>query len=279
MAYQQITRYNQGRPISEDEMRIYAPSIFATQAHHSRSERFVPIPTIEMVRGLSKEGWAPVMAGQSIARLADKQDYTKHMVRFRRVDRDLSTHGCVVELVLRNGNDGTSAYKLDAGVFRIACLNGMVTKSHDYGSINVRHSGRAVDKVIEGSYEVLSNAERVLAAPQDWSQIKLSNEERLAFAGSAHLLRFDRDENGNAQTGVTVEQLIQPRRFEDRLTDLWSTFNVVQENTVKGGLTARSPGSNRRSTTREVRGVDQNVRLNMALWALTEQMAQIKRNG
>src|SRR5688572_24506311 len=105
MAYQQITRYNQGRPINEDEMRLYAPSIFATTAHHSRSERFVPVPTIEMVRGLQNEGWVPVMAGQSIARLADKQNFTKHMVRFRRPDQNLSTRGSIVELVLRNGND------------------------------------------------------------------------------------------------------------------------------------------------------------------------------
>lgn len=277
-AFQQITRFNQGRPISEDEMRIYAPSIFAETAHHSRSERFVPVPTIEMVRALGKEGWAPVMAGQSIARLEDKQNFTKHMVRFRRADRDLATHGSVVELVLRNGNDGTSAYKLDAGIFRIACLNGLVAKSSDYGGINVRHSGRAVDKVIEGSYDVLQNAERVLSAPQDWSQIKLSREEQQAFAGSAHLIRFDRDENGNAQTGVTVDQLLVPRRYEDRLSDLWTTFNIVQENAVRGGITAQAEGSSRRSTTREVRGVDQNVKLNMALWALTEQMAKLKQS-
>jgi hypothetical protein len=276
MAYQQITRYNQGRPISEYEMRIYAPSVFATSAHHSRSERFVPLPTIEMVRALQGEGWSPVMAGQSIARMADKRDFTKHMVRFRRQDQNLSTHGSVVELVLRNGNDGTSAYKLDAGIFRIACLNGLVTKSADYGSINVRHTGQALNKVIEGSYEVLHNAERVLAAPQDWSGVQLSRDERAIFANSAHLLRFERDENGNAQTGVTPDMLLQPRRSGDRLTDLWTTFNVIQENAVRGGLTARAPGSSRRSTTREVRGVDQNVKLNMALWALTEQMAKLK---
>lgn len=276
MAYQQITRYNHGTPITEDEMRHYAPSIFAQAAHHSRSERFVPIPTIEMVRGLEKNGWVPVMAGQSIARLADKQNFTKHMVRFRRVDRELATHGSIVELVLRNGNDGTSAYKLDAGVFRIACLNGLVAKSQDYGSTNIRHTGQALDKVIEGSYEVLKNAERIMAAPQDWSQINLSREEQQIFADSAHLLRFDRDANGNASTNIQPRQLLVPRRVEDNLTNLWATFNIVQENAVKGGLTARTD-SGRRSTTREVRGIDQNVKLNMALWALAEQMAKLKK--
>lgn len=276
MAYQQITRYNQGRPISDEEMVQYAPSIFAHTAHGSRSERFVPVPTIEMVRALKTEGWVPVMAGQSIARLADKQNFTKHMVRFRRIDRELATHGSIVELVLRNGNDGTSAYKLDAGVFRIACLNGLVAKSEDYGSINIRHTGQALDKVIEGSYEVLKNAERIMAAPQDWSQISLNRDEQMILAESAHLLRFDRDENGNASSNVRAEQLLVARRQEDNLQNLWATFNVIQENATKGGLTARTD-SGRRSTTREVRGIDQNVKLNMALWALTEQMAKLKK--
>jgi hypothetical protein len=276
MAYQQITRMNQGRPISEDEMMRYAPSIFATTAHDSRSERFVPIPTIEMVRALTNEGWSPVMAGQSIARREDKQNFTKHMVRFRRVDRELVARGSVVELVLRNGNDGTSAYKLDAGVFRVACLNGLVAKSEDYGNINIRHTGQALTKVIEGSYEVLQNAETVLAAPQDWSQIRLDRDEQEAFANAAHLLRFDRDENGQSTTPIKPEQLLHRRRSEDTLTDLWTTFNVIQENAVRGGLSAYRPGSHRASTTREIRGVDQNVKLNMALWALTEQMAKLK---
>lgn len=273
-AFQQITRFNQGQPITESEMRHYAPSIFATEAHHSRSDRFVPVPTIEMVRGLQNEGWVAVMAGQSLTRLADKRDFTKHMVRFRRADRDLSVNGSVVELVLRNGNDGSSAYKLDAGIFRIACLNGLVAKSADYGEISVRHSGDAVNKVIEGSFEVLKSAERIMAAPQDWSRIQLSHEHRRAFAHGAHVERFA-DAEGNITTPIRPEQLLIARRPADLGTDLWSTFNVIQENTIRGGLTGRAAGrGHRRTTTREVRGIDQNVKLNKGLWAMAEWLAE-----
>jgi hypothetical protein len=55
-------------------------------------------------------------------------------------------------------------------------------------------------------------------------------------------------------------------------------MNVVQENVIKGGLSAmrRDGRETRRVTTREVRGIDQDVKLNRALWQLAERMAELK---
>ena len=270
----QVTRFNHARPLSEDQLRAYAPSVFQTEAWHERSDRFVAIPTIEVVRGLANEGFLPFRAAQSRTRVAGKADFTKHMLRFRKVDRaDLAVGDNIMEIVLVNGNDGSSAYKLDAGVFRIACLNGMVVKSKDYGSVKVRHSGEAVSKVIEGSYEVLKTAEQALAAPADWSRIQLDDRARHAFAVGAHVERFGED----ATTSIKPEALLVPRRREDMGRDLWSTFNVLQENVTRGGVTGVSRderGRARRTTTRDVNGIDQNVRVNKGLWAMADYLAQ-----
>src|SRR5215475_11866198 len=45
--YGETARFDRARALTEDELRKYAPSVFATTAHDSRSERFQPIPTIE----------------------------------------------------------------------------------------------------------------------------------------------------------------------------------------------------------------------------------------
>lgn len=63
--YTHTARFDTARALTEDEMRKAAPSIFATAAHESRSERFQPIPTIEILRGLMAEGFMPVGAKQS----------------------------------------------------------------------------------------------------------------------------------------------------------------------------------------------------------------------
>ena len=57
---------------------------------------------------------------------------------------------------------------------------------------------------------------------------------------------------------------------------LWHTFNRCQENVIKGGVSALDRNSNgrpRRVTSRAVNGIDQDQRLNRALWLLAETMA------
>ena len=64
-------------PLDEDEMRGVAPSIFAIGKHASRSERYVYIPTIDVLRGLRKEGFEPFMVAQAKSRIEGKTGYTK----------------------------------------------------------------------------------------------------------------------------------------------------------------------------------------------------------
>ena len=154
--YTNTARFDTGRELTEIEMRKLAPSIFATSAHESRSERFMPIPTIEVLRGLKDEGFVPVGVKQSASRTPGKADFTKHLIRMRRVDdgKVYNVGDTVCEILLKNANDGTSAYELLAGLFRIRCLNSLVTQTGTIDAIKVRHSGNVRDKVIEGTYKV-----------------------------------------------------------------------------------------------------------------------------
>lgn len=276
--------FNHARPITEDEMRTYAPSIFAVEKHHTRSDRFQPIPTIEILRGLMAEGFQPVSCFQSRTR-----DFTKHIVRMRRFDdpRNIQVGDSVFEMILKNANDGTAAYDLMGGVFRIRCLNGMVSQIGESDTIKVRHTGTAdaiQAKVIEGTYRVLGNSEIIMAAPQDWSTANLSRDESMILAESAAMLRFGEPElnEDGRRIGLSVDprQLLNPRRMDDRAPDLWTTFNVIQENVIRGGLRGVTTNPDtlqqRRQTTREVTGVDQDTKLNRALWVLGQRMAELK---
>jgi hypothetical protein len=269
------------RALTEDELRALAPSIFAVTAHESRSERFAPIPTIEVLRGLAAEGFSVVGARQSTTRDEGKKDFTKHMVRLRRLDdKALKVNDSVFEILLKNANDGTSAYDLMAGLWRIVCSNSLVQQTANMDTIKVRHSGDVNAKVIEGTYTVLNNAENMLAAPADWSALNLSRDEKALFATAAHGLRFEPEEDGRAHP-IQPSALLIPRRHEDTGADLWATFNVVQENAIRGGLTGKRidavTGQRRRTTTRAINGIDQDVKLNKALWVLAEGMAKLKK--
>jgi hypothetical protein len=133
-------------------------------------------------------------------------------------------------------------------------------------------------KVIEGTYSVLNEAEKILSAPQDWSDIHLSREEQILFATAAHLLRFG-NASGDTRTPIKPQQLLIPRRQTDMAGDLWTTFNKVQENVVRGGLRGvrrDETGRSRRVRSRAINGIDQHIRLNQALWTLSQHMANLK---
>lgn len=278
--YTDTARFDIGRAMTETEMRRTAPSIFATTAHESRSERFQPIPTINVLRGLMKEGFVPVGAKQSSTRTEGKADFTKHLIRPRHVDdgKVYRVGDTVCEILLKNANDGTSAYELLAGLFRIRCMNSLVTQTGTIDAIKVRHSGDVGAKVIEGTYRVLNEAERTLAAPQDWSTHRLNRDEQQIMAEAAHTLRFG-DSEGETKTPIKPEQLLIPRRHDDRADDLWTVWNVTQENIIRGGLRGVSRddlGRPRRMKSRAVNGIDQDIKLNKALWLIGEKMAALK---
>ena len=54
-----------GEALTNDQLRQAVPSIFATEGHESRSDRFVPVPTVNVLDGLQKEGFDPFFAQQA----------------------------------------------------------------------------------------------------------------------------------------------------------------------------------------------------------------------
>ena len=175
------------------------------------------------------------------------------------------------EIILLNSHDGTSSYQMLAGMFRFVCHNGLVC-GDTFADVRVPHKGNVTDHVIEGAYEVLHGFERVQDSRDAMRVITLDDGEAEVFARSALTLKYD--ESGKALP-ITETQILRPRRFDDNRADLWSVFNRVQENLVKGGLTGRA-ANGRQQRTRPVQGIDQNVRLNRALWLLADGLRQLK---
>jgi len=265
-------------PLTIDEIAQRAPSALATRPYDAMSAKYTYVPTLGVIEAMIAAGFQPFSATQSRTRIVGKGEFTKHMLRFRHASaQDVAVGDSVPELVVINSHDGTSAYKLMGGIFRLVCLNGMVVADSMCGSISVRHTGNVVDDVIEGSFSVMQGVTRALDVSQDWQALRLSAPEQQVFAEAAHELRFA-DSDGKIDTPIQAAQMLRARRNEDRADDLWHTFNRVQENAIRGGLSAHAGREHdyRRVTTRPVKGIDQDVRLNRALWTLAEKMAQLK---
>jgi len=260
-------------PLAEDQMRQAAPSIFAEGKHASRSERYTYIPTIDVLRGLRKEGFEPLMVAQGQSRIEGKSAYTKHMIRMRYAG-EVQTKPEANEIILINSHDGASSYQMLAGMFRFVCCNGLVV-GDIVEDIRIPHKGNVQNDVIEGAFRVLDDFERVDASAESMKALTLEPDEETAFATAALALRFGDRSEGQPAAPITPAQLIEARRPEDLEHSLWATFQRVQENAMRGGQPGRST-QGRRVRTRPVGSIDRNVSLNRALWVLAEEMRKLK---
>ncbi|MCP4154104.1 MAG: DUF945 domain-containing protein [bacterium] len=257
-------------PLSEGQIHDKAPSVFATQAHSQVSNRYQFISTLEMIQGLGSEGWFPVHAQENRVRKTDREGYTKHLLRFRRFDEKLPMVGDTLpEVVIVNSHDGSCSYQLHAGLFRLVCENGMVVADSKLGQVRRRHTGNAVDEVIEGTYEIVEELPRIADQVNTFRQIDLTPSEQKTLAEAALTARWDE------KPPISPTQLVSSRRSEDNKDDLWTTFQRVQENLIKGGLQGIGK-TGRRLTTRAIKSVDADIKLNKALWLLTQRMAELK---
>jgi len=256
-------------PLSDDQIRRVAPSIFADAPHESRSERYSYIPTAAVLTELRKEGFQPFMVTQTRVRDEGKREHTKHMLRLRHASQINGAEAN--EIVLLNSHDGTSSYQMLAGMFRFVCSNGLVC-GDTVADVRIPHKGDVAGHVIEGAYEVLSGFERVKESRDLMRGITLDDGESEVFARAALTLKYD---DPDKPAPITENQILMPRRFDDRRPDLWSVFNRTQENLTKGGLSGRS-ANGRRQSTRPVQGIDSDIRLNRALWLLADGMRALK---
>jgi len=264
------------RVLDDSELRRVAPSIFAESAYSGASSRYTFIPTSQVVAALRKEGWQPVKAAESRTRIEEKNGYQKHMIRFRHADSLANNAPLVLgdshaEIVLVNGHDGSSSYQIHAGLYRLVCANGMVVADSTIEKVCTRHTGDIIGQVIEGTYSIIDAAPRAAEKVASWQALQLSAREREVFGAAALELKWEGE-----TAPVDAARVVQPRRVADNQPNLWATFNTVQENLLRGGMRGRG-ATGKRTTTREVSGVSENVRLNKALWTLADEFAKLKR--
>ncbi|MFG1186245.1 DUF932 domain-containing protein [Xanthobacter aminoxidans] len=261
-----------GREALDNEaLHRHVPSVFAREAHDSRSERYVYVPTIEIVEGLRREGWFPFFAVQAVPRDGTRHGHAKHMLRLRRDDGIGKSEAA--EVIIVNSHDGTSAYQMFAGVLRFVCTNSMIAGER-FEEVRVPHKGGIQDQIIEGVYTVAEDFPRLIDATEAMKETRLSRDEQQVLAEASLVARY-----GEEESPVRPDQIIAPRRREDVGQNLWQTFNVIQENLIRGGLDGRrqtTDGRIRHSRTRPINGIDQNIGLNRALWTLADGMRRLK---
>lgn len=259
--------------MSVSELVEAFPTLGASQAHATRSEKYTQIATRPILDALYSEGYrVHAVSVASTRKDGSKRGYEKHMLRLRHVDAPV-INGTVAEAVVINSHDGSCRLGVWGGFFRFICANGIVAGSLIEG-IAVKHLGDIRQDVVMATQQVLAQARDVYPVLADWSATELTQIQRETFAERAHALRFVEKEGEEINAPVSPAALLSVRRPEDHKADLWTTFNTVQENLIRGGLEGRILGNNgrmRRQRLRAINGIDGNVSLNRRLFDLATE--------
>jgi hypothetical protein len=247
--------------LSREALHERAPAVFAPGAHERMSASYTFLSTERVLAALSSAGFLPVEARQSAR--ARSPVHARHLIRLRRRFETIELRDAIPEILFLNSHDGTSAYQLRVGLFRVVCTNGLVVSAGVFPVWRVMHRGDVVEDVVQAALQISERFEALAASVQRMERTPLDRLQQLDFAQEALALRFPKDLQG----AVEPSRLLVPRRPEDIGNDLWHTFNVVQENILQGGIPRRSP-SQRLTRTRRITAIREDVRLNSRLWEL-----------
>ena len=262
---------------TREDLQNHVPAAFATHPHPDRSDRYSFVSTITLLDTFEKLGWIPYSAKQH-----GQNQYGRHIIRLNNEDfGNLALKGDAVKphILLDNSHDGYTPASLHLGLFRLVCTNGLVIAVPGMATeLKFRHINIDRAELMQLLSEAAEQYRNIGLHIGDMQNRVLTTDEKEAFAIKAISLRepnrfINPDGTINA-TGITQSMnpkaLLEPVRPQDESSDLWTTFNLIQERSVKG-LYERKTKTGRKSSPREITNAARNLDFNKKLWAVAEQ--------
>lgn len=244
------------------ELKQQVPSVFTTSPSPKMSNKYVFVPTFEILENFEKEGWT-----LSSGRQSGKGMYEVHELRFR--NGELPKVGdTMVEAIIRNSHNGFATLSVSSGLHRLVCSNGLTVPTSLFESFTLRHKNfdlKEFKSLTEGFAQKLPIIQKSV---NKMMERELSETEKIDFVKKASEIRWKK---GSVPANVTAEKILDPLRDEDKGSSLWKVFNVVQEKFVRGGVTYRS-NNGRKTTTRNLSGILTTNHINTKLWELAEEI-------
>lgn len=273
-SFNERDRHNAENPI---DLSKFA-AVNADHAAETVSSKYSFIPTTRALAVLADHGWQPVQATEARTRSTALAGFQKHAVRLAnpKYNRELMVGSTIPQLLLTNSHAGNAAFELSLALFEKVCSNGLIVARGNADQIRVAHRGYVDEFMEEALREVAAGVEPTLQLTDQYKGMRLTEGERQAFASAAIELRWNGEE-----FAVDPGRLLWTKRREEREPTMWNTYNVAQEAIIRGGIPQRdvragSKTYGRQTKSRKVSGLDENIRLNRALWRLTEEMARMK---
>lgn len=255
--------------LSLDQVRSMAPQAFAETAKPGVSQKYAFLPTSRIIEDMDKLGWKVSAAKAGKYRNVDNKNYGNHFIGFFHPDIHIKDAEGNIEaypqVVVFNSHTGRGSFRFEMGIFRLVCSNGLVIKSSDMGSFQLKHTGYTFQEL---QYLINAAVERmpeIAGRINSFGQRLMSATEQRAFAKSAFALRSDRQLTENELT-----DFLAPRRKEDEGDSLWLVLNRIQESVIKGGSLAEPKVKKGKKAFKGIKNIHRDFKINQELWEMAE---------
>jgi hypothetical protein len=261
--------------LTTDQMKQSAPAIFSEQAiGNTVSKEYRHYSTSVFIAELEKLGWIPIEVRQIKAKDAKFMTYKRHLIRIYPAKKLSSDE--FPSIVLINSHDGTCAYRIYAGVFRVVCTNGMIFGQTQY-SVKLIHRWNPQDLVQAISYQIIENMTRIADDIHTMKHIVLTPQEQLRMAEFAiDLLNQDSYNQNRTVRSIPNESLLQRHRAEDQDNSLWVMYNVIHENSLKGFKYCDEKNGKKRSC-RKITSIQRELWFNSNLYQYVYELYQSRK--
>jgi hypothetical protein len=248
--------------MNHENLKEVSPAVFATSPSTKMSERYVFVPTLDIVEKFEKEGWTV-----SSAKQMGRTEHGIHELRLR--NGELPKVGdSLVEAIIRNSHNGMATFSVSAGLHRLVCSNGLTVPTSLSESFNVRHQRFDIDDVKSLTESFAQRLPVIQSSVDKMMNKELSTKEKVEFIKKAINVRW---KSGSVPSNLDVMSIVHPRREQDQKNDVWTMFNVIQENFTRGGL-KYTTDKGRKTELRGLKNIMVVNQINTKLWELATEM-------
>ena len=245
-----------------EKIKELAPSVFATGPSPKVSDKYVFVPTDEILENFQREGWELSSVSQT-----GRGVHALHQLKFR--NGELPKVGdTLVEAIIRNSHNGTATFQVSAGLHRLVCSNGLTVPTAISDSLKVRHQKFDLDEVKRLTETFAKRLPKIETSVGRMMEKIMTTDEKIDFVRKSAEFRW---KTGKVLSAMEVEGLLVPNRVDDEGDDLWRVMNVVQEKYVRGGLSYETPNG-RKTALKGLKGISAVNQINTQLWELAETM-------
>lgn len=235
--------------------------------HQERSSRYVHVTTKEIGDIFESQGFGLVKYAQSKTKNELDQSHARHLVKFRYQNDNLKIGDTKPEIIIQNDGLGTRSLRINFGLYRLVCSNGLVVGS-SFFKIKLNHDKNILTNLNDAIPKLLNQKDSLVDQYNKFikSEITVGQVQDLAKAA----FEIQTANSSLDLVNIDLTQYLTSRRWADSENNGWNIYNRIQENMFRHKIYAQVKNDRNELEFKALKRVNENsqraLEMNQELW-------------